>query len=359
MAGIAPPSMAPGAVLPLLVPSSDCLFGPDHCFHPTSPALLCAYVYAAAASFALVVNVHRASRLREHGRDSSLAPARRMRFFPFLLFVAFAFRTTWYLLQDCQALQERTDPAAGWTHQVVVVGGATIDLYTLAVVSWDKFATLVYFSAFSLLAQFWGDVLHHAAAASSSRHRVTVAAALQPTRHNNLLAIVNVWMYILEFILLLLKTFQLGQGPSMYLMYSDGIVVALFYGALAVVLGMYAYSLPQALGQSDAASSSSFMVLQSLSTRITFLGFLCTGLFLMRAILFLFSPKQTLNVAYFWIYYAMPEVIPGCAVLILMRVKSDVVAQDQKSSSIAVAIPAAPVVSERGFLLHHKDILSI
>ncbi|KAF0697047.1 Aste57867_12231 [Aphanomyces stellatus] len=339
---------------------STCWFGPDHCFHETSDLTVCAYVYAAAALFALYIHVHRRSRLREHGRDSSLLPARRMRFFPLLLFLAFVSRLAWLLLHDVHAMQFRANATAPYEHVLVVFvhPNITIDLYPAAVVSWGKLSTLVYFSAFSLILQFWSDVLHDAAAASAthSHHHPSVSAKpASSSRRNNLLAIVNVWMYVLEVGQLLAKTFEWRVPP--WVSNADGAVIAAFYGAMSIMLAIYALRLRLIFARGGADMTSSSAVSKTVATRVTIIGLLSSALFVVRSVLFFASPKDTLDHAYPWMYYAMPELVPGCAVLLFMRVKQPSAVHHRRKDSASPM--ALSLVTERVPFLTSEDVLSV
>ncbi|KAG9403366.1 hypothetical protein AC1031_006012 [Aphanomyces cochlioides] len=213
-------------------PDAVCWFGADHCFDATSAIALCAYIYGAAALFALIINIHRAS-MREHGRASMLLPARRIRFFPALLFIAFVNRAAWFILVDFHAMETRSSATAPYEHVVVREFNMTVDLYPVGVVIWEKLATLVYFSAFSLVVQFWSDVVAQSTT-TSSRLAHQFLKTRTSSRTRNVLAIVNVWMYLVELSLLVMNTLQVKLPAP--IVYPDSFVVAAFYGALSVMM---------------------------------------------------------------------------------------------------------------------------
>ncbi|KAH9127185.1 hypothetical protein LEN26_001221 [Aphanomyces euteiches] len=327
-------------------PDAACWFGADHCFDATSAIALCAYMYGAAALFALIINVHRAS-MREHGRASMLLPARRIRFFPALLFIAFVNRAAWFILVDFHAMETRSSATAPYEHVVVREFNVTVDLYPVGVVIWEKLATLVYFSAFSLVVQFWSDVVAQSTT-TSSRLSHQFLKTRTSSRTRNVLAIVNVWMYLVELSLLVMNTLQVKLPAP--IVYPDSFVVAAFYGALSIMTGFYAVRLRQMLVTVEASK-----VQQIVATRVTIMGLFCSALFGIRCVLYLCTPSSSrIATTSPWIYYAMPELLPGCLVLVMMRVKHDPIHQRHGSS-----IASLKMRSELVPLLSADDVVSV
>ncbi|EQC32873.1 hypothetical protein SDRG_09405 [Saprolegnia diclina VS20] len=302
-----------------------CTFGPSHCFHETSMLMVCAYVYLGAAVFAGYIHLRRAY-LREHGHNTILLPVRRVRFFPLLLLVAFAARATWFILLDVHAMQvaesSSDDDADNGRYRNVIVFvpllHMTLDLYPLSVLSWNKLATLLYISAFTLLVQFWADMLHHTTSTHDQSARTPVQRT-RPSRQRNVLVIANVWMYAVEIALLLIKTVYPDQRESTWYMNSDGWCTAIFFCGLAGALGYDAFRLRQFFDAQEHSRVATYV-----ATRVTVLGLLCAGLFFLRAILFLLTPVASFEAtATPWLFYAIPELLPGGLVLALMRVKHD------------------------------------
>ncbi|OQR96147.1 hypothetical protein ACHHYP_16930 [Achlya hypogyna] len=306
-----------------------CTFGPAHCFHEGSMLMVCAYVYAAGAAFAGYIHVRRAA-LREHGHDSLLVHVRRVRFFPALVGVAFASRAAWFVLLDTHAMQ---DPNAfgGYDDMLVFLSwlDVTVDLYPLGVLLWNKLATLLYISAFALLLQFWADMLDH-----TMREIRAPAELSRPARQRRVLVVAIVWMYVIEIALLLGKTFCIGE--PLWLTNSDGWCTALFSVILALALGYDAYRLRRYFDAQDYSR-----VLVSVARRVTLLGLLCSSLFILRGILLVATPVASLRATSTpWLYYAVPELAPGCLVLALMHVK-----HDGRDRSIFTPTERTPLVS--------------
>ncbi|OQR88456.1 hypothetical protein THRCLA_10316 [Thraustotheca clavata] len=179
----------------------SCIFGQAHCINVTSNLLLCSYAYAVATMFSLYTHVRR-TRIKEHGHYSYLVPVRRVRYFPLLLCISFLTRATWFVLVDIHAMQS-LDENGVYANVLVFVPwfDLKIDLYPLGVLLWNKLSTLIYVTAFTLLLQFWSDMLAH-----TKLFRPT-SSAIVPVKRRNLLVIANVWMYVIELMLLLTKSF--------------------------------------------------------------------------------------------------------------------------------------------------------
>ncbi|KDO26573.1 hypothetical protein SPRG_07977 [Saprolegnia parasitica CBS 223.65] len=326
-----------------------CTFGPSHCFHETSMLMVCAYVYLGAAFFAGYIHLRRAY-LREHGHNTILVPVRRVRFFPLLLLVAFGARAAWFILLDVHAMQvaESSSGDNGRYRNVVVyvpLLDMTVDVYPLGVLSWNKLATLLYVSAFTLLVQFWADMLHHTNSTHDKSSRTPVQRA-RPSRQRNVLVIANVWMYAVEIALLLVKTFYPDQSESTWYMNSDGWCTAFFFCGLAGALGYDAFRLRQFFDAQEHSRVATYV-----AERVTVLGLLCAGLFFLRAILFLSTPVASFQAtATPWLFYAIPELLPGGLVLALMRVKHD-------SSSSSYGKDLSP--TERTPLVSPENMLSV
>ncbi|KAH9070070.1 hypothetical protein Ae201684P_002441 [Aphanomyces euteiches] len=323
-------------------PDAACRFGADHCFDATSDIALCAYMYGAAALFALIINVHRAS-MREHGRASMLLPARRIRFFPALLFIAFVDRAAWFILVDFHAMETRSSATAPYEHVVVREFNLTVDLYPVGVVIWEKLATLVYFSAFSLVVQFWSDVVAQSTTSSARLFLKTRTSS----RTRNVLAIVNVWMYLVELSLLIDAPSQIASSNCVPRQLCCGSILWRPLGHDGTIVFLL---LRQMLVTVEASK-----VQQIVATRVTIMGLFCSALFGIRCVLYLCTPSSSrIATTSPWIYYAMPEMLPGCLVLVMMRVKHDPIHQRHGSS-----IASLKMRSELVPLLSADDVVSV
>ncbi|KAF4315489.1 hypothetical protein BBO99_00008808 [Phytophthora kernoviae] len=261
-----------------------CLFGARHCFYTQSAAAGAAYCYAAVLAYTLSVSIQR-SRLGEHGHATHLLPVKRMRWFPTFLSFAYFSRIAWLVLSNMHMFQwvEGSAPDYKYEHMVFVTPllPTDIDIYVLGVTSFGKLATLLYFSAFTLLLRFWEDVRVQARRAEQPLARVAAnqsviaeytrgAGAQRVGRSRKLFLVANVWIYLVECALLVLKT--LFPGEKMVLFQMEYGFVALCFFLLAVMLA------------------------RSIEV---------------------FDP----HVSNPWLFYAIPELVPGALVIYMMNVK--------------------------------------
>lgn len=315
-------------MLPLL--SKICVFGAGHCFYTQSAAAGAAYCYAAVLAYTLSVSIRR-SRLGEHGHATHLIPVKRMRWFPTFLSFSYFTRIVWLVLSNMHMFQwvEGAQPPYKYTHMVIdaPILPTDIDMYVLGVSSFGKLATLLYFSAFTLLLRFWEDVLHQARRAEQPLARIAANQSViaeytredhHAVRSRKLFLVANVWIYLVEFALLVAKT--LFPNLSSVMFEFDYAVVALFFFALAVMLARCAFQLRHVLRKIEFS-----MLAMGIARRVTLIGAIVSLLFLYRSVLSLltmpaidvFDPHQ----ANPWLFYALPELVPGCLVIFMMNVK--------------------------------------
>ena len=155
-----------------------CLFGARHCFHTQSAEAGASYCYAVVLAYTVSVSIQRA-RLGEHGHATHLLPVKRMRWFPTFLSFAYFSRIAWLVLSNMHMFQwvEGPAPPFRFEHMVFVTPllPTDIDIYVLGVTSFGKLATLLYFSAFTLLLRFWEEVRVQAQRAEFDDYVKTVA----------------------------------------------------------------------------------------------------------------------------------------------------------------------------------------
>lgn len=312
-----------------------CVFGAGHCFYPRSAAASSVYVYAIALAYTVSVSIQR-GRLGEHGHATHLLPVKRMRWFPTFLSFSYIARIAWFLLSNTHTFEwvvgDATTPPIAYEHLVldVPVLPTDIDMYVLGVTSFGKLATLLYFSAFTLLLRFWEDVLHHAQRAEKPLARFASAnqsiigeytrASKQQVRSRTLFVVANVWIYLVESALLALKTlFPTYQTNSVVFQLDYG-VVAFFFFLLALMLARTAVQLWRVLTKIEFSALAS-----SIATRVAVLGAGVSVLFLYRSVLLLIS-MPAIEVfdphgANPWLFYTVPEILPGVLVISMMSVK--------------------------------------
>lgn len=306
-----------------------CVFGEGHCFNTQSAAASSVYCYALALAYTVSVSIQR-SRLGEHGHATHLLPVKRMRWLPTFLILSYLTRITWLLLSEMHAFEwvDGTTPDIIYTHTIINVPllPTSIDMYVLGVSSFNKLATLFYFSAFTLLLRFWDDVLYLAKRSEKPLARMAanqsiLAEYTRPSAHQRprtLFVVANVWIYLVEGVLLVLKT--LFPHQELFLFQADYGVVALFFFALALMLARCAYRLRQVLLKIEFSSLAA-----SIAWRITWLGAVSSVVFLGRSILLViatpaievFDPHRSNP----WLFYTIPEIVPGWVVIYMMTVK--------------------------------------
>ncbi|TYZ59038.1 hypothetical protein PybrP1_005261 [[Pythium] brassicae (nom. inval.)] len=311
-----------------------CVFGAGHCFYPRSAAAISVYVYAAALAYTVSVSIQR-GRLGEHGHATHLLPVKRMRWFPTFLGFSYVARIAWFLLSNTHTFEWVVGPPTppfAYEHMIldVPVLPTDIDMYVLGVTSFGKLATLLYFSAFTLLLRFWEDVLHQAQRAEKPLARFASAnqsiiaeytrASKQQLRSRKIFVVANVWIYLVEFALLVLKTLFPTYQTTSFVFQLDYGVVALFFFLLAVMLARCAYQLRRVLSKIEFSALAS-----SIAARVTALGAGVSLLFLYRSVLLLIS-MPAIEVfdphgANPWLFYTLPEVLPGVFVISMMSVK--------------------------------------
>ena len=309
-----------------------CLFGARHCFHTQSAEAGASYCYAVVLAYTVSVSIQRA-RLGEHGHATHLLPVKRMRWFPTFLSFAYFSRIAWLVLSNMHMFQwvEGPAPPFRFEHMVFVTPllPTDIDIYVLGVTSFGKLATLLYFSAFTLLLRFWEEVRVQAQRAEKPLARVAAnesviaeytrgAGTQRSHRSRKLFLVANVWIYLVECALLVLKT--LFPRQKMVLSEIDYGFVALCFFFLAVMLARCALQLRTVLRKIE------FSVLAAtIATRLSLIGTVTSLLFFYRSLLLLFSmPAIDVfdpHVANPWLFYAIPELIPGALVIYMMNVK--------------------------------------
>lgn len=315
-------------MLPLL--TKICVFGAGHCFYTQSAAASAAYCYAAVLAYTLSVSLRR-SRLGEHGHATHLIPVKRMRWFPTFLSFSYFTRIVWLVLGNMHMFQWVEGSAPHYTYRHIVIDApllpTDIDMYVLGVSSFGKLATLLYFSAFTLLLRFWEDVLRQARRAEQPLARVAASQSViaeftreahHEARSRKLFLVANVWIYLVECALLVAKT--LFPRMSSLLFEVDYAVVALFFFLLALMIARCALQLRHVLRKIEFSALA-----VGIANRVALIGLVVSLLFLYRAVLALltmpaidvFDPHQ----ANPWMFYALPELVPGCLVIFMMNVK--------------------------------------
>lgn len=308
-----------------------CVFGHGHCFDTQSPTALAVYCYAGALAYTVSVSIQR-SRLGEHGHATHLLPVKRMRWFPTFLGFSYLTRMVWLVLNAMHAFQWVDGPHGGpytYTHILLEVPilPTSIDLYVLGVSSFGKLATLLFFSAFTLLLRFWDDVLYVASRSDKPLARIaankSVIAEYTRDQHHDarsrkLFVVVNVWIYLVEFALLVLKT--LFPTNESFVFQLDYAFVASFFFILAILLARCAYRLRVLMLKIEFSRLA-----EQLAKRITWLGAFVSLLFLYRSVMLfisipameVFDPHRSNP----WLFYAIPEILPGVLVIYMMSVK--------------------------------------
>lgn len=309
-----------------------CLFGDGHCFYPRSAAASSVYCYAAALAYTVSVSIQRA-RLGEHGHATHLLPVKRMRWFPTFLGFSYLARIAWFLLSNTHAFEWVVGSHAPYTYEHMIIDvpilPTDIDIYVLGVTSFGKLATLLYFSAFTLLLRFWEDVLTQAQradmplarfAANQSVLAAYTRASRQHVRSRTLFVVANVWIYLVEGALIVLKTLFPTYQTNSLLFQLDYGVVALFFSLLALMLARSAIALQRVLRKIEFSALA-----RRLAARVTLLGLAVSLLFLYRSVLLLIS-MPAIEVfdphgANPWLFYTIPELVPGVLVIAMMSVK--------------------------------------
>lgn len=309
-----------------------CVFGEGHCFYTQSAAASSVYCYAAALGYTVSVSFQR-SRLGEHGHATHLLPVKRMKWFPTFLSFSYLCRIGWLLLSDMHAFEWVSGTAPHYTYEHTVISvpflPTSIDMYVLSVSSFGKLATLLYFSAFTLLLRFWEDVLHLALRAEKPLARIaanqsviaeyTRTSTQQQLRARKIFVVANVWIYLVEFALLVVKTLFPRVDDS-FLFQADYGVVALFFFLLAVMLARCAYKLRRVLLKIEFSALAA-----GIAWRVTWLGAVSSVVFFLRSVLLLiatpgievFDPHRSNP----WLFYTIPEIVPGVVVIFMMTVK--------------------------------------
>ncbi|TDH67828.1 hypothetical protein CCR75_000401 [Bremia lactucae] len=204
-----------------------------------------------------------------------------------------------------------------------------IDIYVLGVTSFGKLATLLYFSAFTLLLRFWEDVRAQAQRAEKPLARVAAnqsviaeytrgAGAQRSGRSRKLFLVANVWIYLVECSLLVLKTLFPREKTILFEMEYG--FLALCFFLLAVMLARCALQLRVILLKIEFSALAA-----NISTKLSLIGAVSSMLFLYRSLLLLFSmPAIGIfdpHVSNPWLFYAIPELVPGILVIYMMNVK--------------------------------------
>lgn len=308
-----------------------CVFGSGHCFYTRSAAASSVYIYALALAYTVSVSIQR-GRLGEHGHATHLLPVKRMRWFPTFLGFSYVTRMAWLVLSNMHAFEwvEGRSPNFVYTHMIIdaPILPTKIDLYVLGVTSLNKLATLLYFSAFTLLLRFWGDVLYQAQRAEKPLARFAANQSVIAQRYardskqqalsRKLFVVANVWIYLLEFALLVLKT--LFPEETSVLFQTDYAVVAVFFLLLAIMLARCAYQLRCVLLKIEFSALAA-----GIARRVTWLGVVISAVFLARSVMLLismpsievFDPHKSNP----WLFYTIPEILPGVLVIYMMNVK--------------------------------------
>ncbi|GLD97740.1 hypothetical protein PINS_up022452 [Pythium insidiosum] len=313
-----------------------CLFGEGHCFVTRSAAALSVYCYALALAYTVSVSIQR-SRLGEHGHATHLLPVKRMRWFPTFLSCSYLARIGWLLLSDMHAFEwvERDPGSTRYRYEHMVISvpllpTLSIDMYVLGVTAFGKLATLLYFSAFTLLLRFWEDVLHLARRAEKPLARIAANQSViagytrsSPEHHQHraqkIVLVANVWIYLVEFALLVVKTLFPAEHDQFIFQVDYG-VVAVFFCLLALLLARCAFQLRSVLLKIEFSALAA-----TIATRVSWLGAVCAGVFFVRSVLLLvatpamevFDPHRSNP----WIFYTVPEILPGVVVIYMMTVK--------------------------------------
>ena len=141
---------------------------------------------------------------------------------PSLLMISFLLRALWFILRDMHAF-ETWDPISGYHHVMMSVPFLRhrIDMFPAGVTLPGKLATLVHFSAFTLIVRFWDEVLVRSLAIAqgnaknhstrilvgSSNRLLHTSSVRQKAagRSKALFVIVNVWMYLVELALITIQ----------------------------------------------------------------------------------------------------------------------------------------------------------
>lgn len=222
-----------------------------HCFHPFYAKAFSSYLYVLLSLFAFSVSVSRSQRLKEYGQDSYLRPGRIVsKYFPYLISFSFLLRAGYFILKMIHALEVYDVHVKGYRHVMLkmwILPNGIIDLYPVGVSLSGKVATLLYFSAFTLLVRFWDQILcQHRHMADRKRqiqgwnnsmdmvgstNRIIQDPLQYKGRSKVVFVIANVWMYLAEIAIITMKTLFPHYNPSIFRL--DDIVVVLFFFALS------------------------------------------------------------------------------------------------------------------------------
>ncbi|CEG38238.1 uncharacterized protein PHALS_08324 [Plasmopara halstedii] len=221
-----------------------------------------------------------------------------MRWFPTFLSFAYFSRIAWLVLSNMHMFQwvEGSAPNFQFEHMVFVTPllPTDIDIYVLGVTSFGKLATLLYFSAFTLLLRFWEDVRAQARRAEKPLARVAA----------NQSVIAEYTRGAEEMVL-----FEMEYG-----------FVALCFFLLAVMLARCALQLRGILLKIEFSALAA-----TIARRLSLIGLVSSLLFFYRSTLLFFSmPAIDVfdpHVSNPWLFYAIPELIPGALVIYMMNVK--------------------------------------
>jgi hypothetical protein len=312
-----------------------------------------------AFGYTLSVSIQRA-RLGEHGHASHLMPVKRMKWFPTFLMFSYLSRILWLVLSNMHIFEwvhhndddEKSDEK--YEHMMINVffflpSSTKIDLYVLGVTFFGKIATLFFFSSFSLLLLFLQDILcittknskqqqQKTANISSQRFLPTAAVVTEYTttrvdqqliKSRTIFVVVNVWIYLAEFGLLLYKALFFSNTTEKNLLFfqMDYVVVAIFFLFLSIFIGKCAWKLRTLLLQIEFST-----IATKIAWKITWMGFLIAFLlFFGKSVVFflsllnyknsqqeeIFDPYKTTP----WFFYTIPEILPGICVISMMSVK--------------------------------------
>ncbi|OQR97910.1 lamin [Thraustotheca clavata] len=295
-----------------MLPTRICIVKDEHCIHLTSTEALCAIVYLLTLTWIVTTSIHRSRNLLEHGHATMLLPVRRLRWFPTLLTGAFACRSAWFILMDVHAFESKNvlGDYEHW-HMYNPIFGTDLDFFPIVVAVWEHIATLLYVSAFTILLRFWDDM--RSVTATSVHHSRWVA---QLHSSKSYVVVINVWMYLIEAILLVSETLIPNVQTSTLNSFRD-VFEALFFFTLACLLTWGSYRL-----KVDLLSFEMSSLATSLGTRVWCLGLTSGVFFVFKSFAGLYAVSFPHHQVSPWILYTFPEILPAIFVIVMMRVQS-------------------------------------
>ena len=331
-----------------------------HCIGMGSAFAVSSYLFGLAA----LVAVRQARQRRALTTRLHFGAGRRLPCFTPLLAVSFTLRALWCVLTALHTGEDWDAGAGGGAGAWDAPCAGWRDCRHIGVTIFNRLATLAYFSAFSLVLSFWMEVADGAAGEEAGVERPLLQKAggggggggisaglagsgdsAQTNRHQVMLMIVNIWMYVVLFGITVAKPLC-GKAWQARLHAVDMWQTAAFFALLTVATLSYGYQLRAQLAPVKIHVHG---VAAAVERKLLAIVCVCGALFALKSACFAWGQVGSLpEWSHPWLFYTVPEVVPGLLLLALMSVNQGTLRSEELQRKREIRERAAAATAAAG-----------